>query len=211
MKLKSVPTNYLNKSVTEKRFINDKVGHGMFATQYIHEGSVIMEYSQEVVLDQNKALNDEYKDYYFIFNGKAIRPTDITAPGPHLINHRCKPNCSFFDTDNGVYVVSTKPILKGEELTIYYGWLRRVAPPCYCSTSGCPGTIGYKTDNNRTQEQGFELFKHAVHVLNNVEAAMIVKQAFRLDMQFCHNRTYETYQSQIDRLIKLRDKALRLI
>lgn len=137
--------NYLNEFVVEKKFINDKVGNGMFATRKLLPGDIILEYSKEVEIDFEKD-SDSFEDYCVGINGKAYRPIDITTTGAYLINHSCDPNAMFFHSTNNnrCFVVVYNTIQAGEEITVHYGWHRENPPQCFCNSKICSGIIGMK-------------------------------------------------------------------
>ena len=70
------------------------------------------------------------------------------------INHDCYPNCQFQYEDGKIYVVTMKPILKGEELTVDYSWPADVAIPCGCGHKRCRGFIVAKEELHLVKANG---------------------------------------------------------
>ena len=108
-------------------------GKGLFASQKIKKGSVIIEYIGELI-DEAEYLRryDQYKsqsfhhDYFASLNENQI--LDATRLGNHgrFGNHSCDPN-AFFDTialkDSNVevlFIFASKNIKEGEEITLSY-------------------------------------------------------------------------------------------
>jgi hypothetical protein len=75
-----------------------------------------------------------------------IIPVDVDAPGVHLINHSCHPNCSMYRYYGHTLFYVLRNIEPHEELTISYH-----LPPsigctpcqhvCYCGSETCTGTM----------------------------------------------------------------------
>ena len=63
--------------------------------------------------------------------------------GKASINHSCDPNCQTEQFGNTIWIVSSKDIQAGEELTYNYGYEVDDTPadPCHCGAHNCCGYI----------------------------------------------------------------------
>ncbi|HEX2672999.1 MAG TPA: SET domain-containing protein-lysine N-methyltransferase, partial [Polyangiaceae bacterium] len=62
-----------------------------------------------------------------------------------LCNHSCNPNAAIYSDREG-RIQCTRPILPGQEVTIFYGWVTQNEPerdPCLCGASRCRGFINF--------------------------------------------------------------------
>ncbi|HEX2868102.1 MAG TPA: SET domain-containing protein [Ignavibacteriales bacterium] len=107
-------------------------GNGLFATEDIAPGELVLIVAGEVI-DESEALRREAEDgnVYIFYNGDSF----IDAAGTDkikYINHSCLPNCEVQDRDEAsLNLVSVKPIKKGEEVTIDYGY-DEIYDQCNC-------------------------------------------------------------------------------
>ena len=70
---------------------------------------------------------------------------DTSVPGGWLCNHSCNPNAAIYSSGEG-RIQCTRPIVPGEEVTIFYGWVTRNEPErdrCRCGASSCRGFINF--------------------------------------------------------------------
>ena len=73
---------------------------------------------------------------------RAIRP-DPDKIGGHLANHSCNPNAKITELHReGLMIRATRPIQKGDEITIDYHWQKPAPVPCLCGSDPCTGNIG---------------------------------------------------------------------
>ena len=94
-----------------------------------------------------KTHPDEVKVGCAIFRGDALQSCVV-------IQHSCEPNCGLVHT-NTVELASTRPIAKGETLTIDYASVRDPAMPdfrCSCGAPSCRGIIRAETYKVRSRE-----------------------------------------------------------
>ena len=131
-------------------------GRGVFATETIRRGTLIVEYKGQRT-SYEKALLRSYSDpedsaHTFLFELDDGRVIDAGVRGnaARWINHSCSPNCETFEDDDGrVYVAARRTIREGEELSYDYrlvidgkvGKRMRRAYSCRCGARRCRGTM----------------------------------------------------------------------
>jgi hypothetical protein len=122
-------------------------GRGIFATKTIRAGMVIGDYIGTVI---NNAVDDtREKDglYLMYYHDRAsIYPTDLQAPGIHLMNHSCMPNCWLYTYKGHTLFFTLRTIFPGEELTADYllspeEYCKQCTHQCFCDTLLCRGTM----------------------------------------------------------------------
>jgi uncharacterized protein len=144
------------KRKTRKRAVQVEVrksgvhGRGVYATQFIPEGTRIIEYTGERV-SWEAAPNDENDPHTFNFgldNGEVINP-EIGGNDARWINHSCNPNCEATEEDDRIFIDAMRDIQPGEEL--FYDYALEIDEPiteeskkkyaCHCGSSKCRGTM----------------------------------------------------------------------
>jgi hypothetical protein len=114
---------------TELRFINNEIGHGVVATQFIPAGTitwVLDKLDREFTTEQFREMNPLYKDiletYSFRNNlGNLILCWDLGR----YVNHSFKSNCLSTAYD---FEIAIRDIQIGEQLTDDYGYLNITTP-----------------------------------------------------------------------------------
>ena len=114
---------------TELRFINDEVGYGVVATQFIPKGSITWAYDQldrSFTPAQVHAMDDVYKNilhkYCYRDNqGNQVFCWDISR----FVNHSFHSNCISTAYN---FELAVRDIYPGEELTDDYGYLNCSEP-----------------------------------------------------------------------------------
>lgn len=107
---------------TELKYINDVVGHGVFARKFIPKGTITyvkdsleIEISPEEYLAHPKAVQDIIEKYSFVDpNGYRIVSWDIAK----YVNHCC--NCNTMSSGYG-FEIAIRDIQPGEQITDEYG------------------------------------------------------------------------------------------
>ena len=119
------------------------VGKGLFAKKRFQASNIIGEIEGELIDDPNYGSN-----YCLdIEDGRMLEP----QPPFRYVNHSCEPNCYFdiFDValdgtsplTRRVFLIASREIKPGEELTIDYNWPSDAAIPCRCRAPSCRGWI----------------------------------------------------------------------
>ncbi len=91
-----------------------KKGRGVFARLPIPAGTIIGDYTGRLVTEKeaeelekkygNSCYSMDYND-----NGISIFPLEVKAPGIHLLNHSCSPNCdTYFYYGHTLFFCRTK-------------------------------------------------------------------------------------------------------
>lgn len=130
-------------------------GRGMFATRKIPAEMTVIEYvGKRIKKDaSNEKGNRHYEKalktgggavYIFVINDDYDMDGSYKWNTARLINHSCDPNCEAqIDEEERIWVVTTKKIAKGEELTFNYGFDLEdyECHPCCCGSNNCVGFI----------------------------------------------------------------------
>jgi SET domain-containing protein len=130
-------------------------GRGAFALRRIRRGTRIIEYTGEIITDEeaDRRYDDEKmaRHHTFLFAVDVNHVIDGAVKGNDaaFINHSCEPNCEAVIEDNRVYIDALRTIQPGEELLYDYQYERDGVPDaswdrlyaCYCGTPSCRGTI----------------------------------------------------------------------
>jgi len=130
-------------------------GRGAFATRRIRRGTRIIEYTGEIITDDeaDRRYDDEKMDRHhtFLFAVDVNHVIDGARKGnvARYINHSCDPNCEAVIEENRVYIDALRTIQPGEELLYDYQYERDGDPEpswdrlyaCECGAPNCRGTI----------------------------------------------------------------------
>jgi SET domain-containing protein len=129
---------------------SDVHGRGVYAMEFIPEGTRIIEYAGERT-SWEAAPNDENDPHTFNFgldNGQVINP-QIGGNDARWINHSCDPNCEANEEDDRIFIDAMRDIQPSEELFYDYGL--EIDEPiteeskkkyaCQCGSSKCRGTM----------------------------------------------------------------------
>ncbi len=124
---------------TRIHYINDQMGYGVFATQFIPEGTITyikdsleLEISPEAYAGYPPALQDTVEKYSFIDDrGYRIVSWDFAK----YVNHCC--SCNTMSTGYG-FEIAIRDIQPGEQLTDEYGLFNlEYEMPLDCHIPGC--------------------------------------------------------------------------
>ena len=169
-------------------------GRGMVATVDIPDEATIIEYVGELVdKDESNRRGEELAAqsketggaavYLFVVNDEFDSDGNVEYNTARLINHSCDPNCEAqIDDDERIWIVATKDIPKGAELTFNYGFDLDdyKEHPCRCGAKRC---VGYICGEEYWNELKKKLKKKAAaaHLylypiaINNAATAAIIK------------------------------------
>ncbi len=130
-------------------------GRGVFATQALRRGEVVIEYRGELI-DWDEAMRRHPHDpaqpdhtfYFHIEDGRVI-DANVGGNAARWINHSCDPNCEADEVDGRVHIKALRAIRVGEELSYDYGLSvdERYTPAvkrrfaCHCGAPQCRGTM----------------------------------------------------------------------
>lgn len=130
---------------TEIKFINDTVGYGVFATDFIPEGTITyVKDSLEIVITPDDYLKHtpemrEAIDKYSYIDAKGDRI--VSWDFAKYVNHCCK--CNTISTGYG-FEVAIRDIYPGEQITDEYGIFNSdVEFDLICAEEGCRKKITF--------------------------------------------------------------------
>ena len=142
-------------------------GRGAFALRTIRKGTRIIEYTGEIITDDeaDRRYDDEKmaRHHTFLFAVDVNHVIDGARKGnaARFINHSCEPNCEAVIEENRVYIDALRTIRAGEELLYDYQYERDGVPDeswdrlyaCHCGTPSCRGTILKPEKKTRTKRR----------------------------------------------------------
>ena len=117
-------------------------GTGAFARRKIRSGTKIIEYIGEKLTKKEAVRQLELDNGYIFTIDEDYDLNGAVDWNPaRFINHGCEPNCEAVDYDGHIWIVATRTIHPGEELTYNYGydledWQEH---PCQCRARTCLG------------------------------------------------------------------------
>ncbi len=172
---------------TELKFINDNVGHGIFATADIPKGTIVyvkdkldIELSRiayDAMDEKHKKLVDKFA--YIDENGKRI----IAWDNAKYVNHRC--DCNTISTGYG-FEIAIKDILKGEEITDEYGLFNLpYSMALNCNCRNCRKVI-FTTDIEKYADKWDQLIIEAMKLMNVVAQPLIDFMDFETKKEIKH-------------------------
>jgi SET domain-containing protein len=120
-------------------------GWGVFAGQDIPKDARIVEYKGELVSQREAARReDRYiprgRIWIFNINTRWARDAGIGGNIARYVNHRCHPNCYIDVTGHHIWILASRRIRKGEELTYDYNTEGAAGIECRCRP-GCRRVI----------------------------------------------------------------------
>jgi len=169
------------------RLINTfKKGWGIEAAHFITKGSLIGEYTGEVMTEEmckeRMELTKDEKHKYFMTLGNS-EAIDASRKGSILrfCNHSCEPNCETqkwtIGGERRIGLFALTDIEKGTEITFDYQFERCGAEEvqCLCNTPSCKGVLGggkkesdKENDPNRPFEEYANLCSRACDPFTNI-------------------------------------------
>jgi SET domain-containing protein len=118
-------------------------GKGLFARRDIAAGLRLIQYvGRRIPKQRAGGLCRQHNRYIFSLNETDDLDGKVSWNPARLINHSCEPNCDAeLDDGDRIWIVSRRPIQRGQELTYNYGYDLRdfMNYPCRCGTAACLG------------------------------------------------------------------------
>ena len=115
---------------------------GCYTLQKIRKGTPVVEYDGPRF--SKEEADERYQDRFITYlfstgNGEVIDGFGTAM----FINHSCDPNCETENIDGRIWVVATRDIAAGEELTYEYNLHDSDDDDadCHCGTQKCRGTM----------------------------------------------------------------------
>lgn len=112
-------------------------GWGVYAAQPIEEDARIVEYKGELV-SQAEGWRREcrylprHRIWIFNINQRWVRDAGVGGNIARYINHACRPNCYVDIVGHTIWILASRRIRKGEELTYDYNTDSAANIPCRC-------------------------------------------------------------------------------
>jgi uncharacterized protein len=120
-------------------------GRGVFAAVRIRKATRVVEYTGEVVTEEEATRRIARRTRVFLFDLRdgTFIDGDPNAPGS-CVNHCCEPNCYTQQVGRRVFIVAARSIEPGEELTYDYSIEPGLTRRCSCGAAKCRGTLNKK-------------------------------------------------------------------
>jgi SET domain-containing protein len=125
-------------------------GRGVFATERIRKATRIVEYTGEIVEEEEATRRAFSRKVVLLFDlgdGSYI-DGDPNAPGP-CVNHSCDPNCFTTKAGRRIFIAALRRIEPGEELTYDYSIRKGITLECRCGAVNCRGTLNLAPKKGR--------------------------------------------------------------
>lgn len=147
-------------------------GQGLFARDFIPQGTRIIEYVGERITKAEAQRREDARlarlaaggdgcVYVFELNRRHDIDGRVRWNPARRINHSCAPNCESQSIRGRIWIVAARDIAPGEELTYDYGfsYSEYRAHPCRCGAAECPGFIVAKGQRWRVRRAGSGISK----------------------------------------------------
>ena len=118
-------------------------GTGAFAKTAICKGTRLLEYlGEKITKGESLRRCEQNNAYIFTLNDQQDLDGNVPWNPARFINHSCAPNCEAEKDDDRIWVIATRDIQAGEEITFNYGYdlVDYKDSPCLC---GAPNCVGY--------------------------------------------------------------------
>ena len=112
-------------------------GWGVFAGRTIPKGHRIIEYKGALISQpEARQREDRYlprhRIWVFDINRRWARDAGVGGNAARYVNHACRPNCHIEIHGLEIWIVASRNIRKGEELTYDYNTGGTAGIPCRC-------------------------------------------------------------------------------
>jgi SET domain-containing protein len=118
-------------------------GLGGFAKAGIGKGTRIIEYvGERISKSESLSRCEKNNEYIFSLSEEEDLDGNVAWNPARFFNHSCEPNCEAELEDGRIWIVATRDIRAGEEITFNYGYdlVDYRDYPCRC---GAPNCVGY--------------------------------------------------------------------
>lgn len=117
-------------------------GVGVYTTAPIATSTRVLEYTGERIrADSTDGMYDDVTYLFGLDGGKTVIDGFGMAA---FVNHSCDANCETDQIDGKIWIISTRDIQAGEELSYDYN-IYDTDPgeevPCHCGAANCRGTM----------------------------------------------------------------------
>jgi hypothetical protein len=136
-------------SLSPVEFRESKIaGRGVFARRDFRPGDFIVAYApkqKKVDVRDPEAIAAAETKLTLLSEGRFVIIPDTRVSGGWLCNHSCAPNAAIFSDGEG-RIQCTRAISRGDEVTIFYGWVSHNEPrrdPCRCGSPRCRKFINF--------------------------------------------------------------------
>jgi hypothetical protein len=154
---------------TEVRWVNDIVGHGLYATAAISAGTITYAWDPlelEIWPDDARLTDPTILhtiERYSYIDGRGVRI--LSWDNAKYVNHSCNPNS--LSTGYG-FEIAIRDIAKGEQITDDYGLFNLPTPmEINCGEKGCRGRVTGE-DLDRYWEEWDQLVRPAIDRFHSV-------------------------------------------
>jgi SET domain-containing protein len=117
-------------------------GTGGFARENIAAGSRIIEYlGEKITKQQSLARCERSNEYIFAIDDTHDLNGNVSWNPARFLNHSCEPNCEAQFVDGRIWIIASRDIRAGDELTFNYSYdLEDYREhPCQCGAKSCVG------------------------------------------------------------------------
>ena len=118
-------------------------GTGGFAKLDLPKGTRLLEYLGERISKRESLCRcEQNNEYIFTLNDQEDLDGNVAWNPARLINHSCAPNCEAEKAADHIWIIATRDLRAGEEITFNYGYdlVDYKDYPCRC---GSPNCVGY--------------------------------------------------------------------
>jgi SET domain-containing protein len=119
-------------------------GTGGFAAFHIPAGARVIEYIGRRIDKQESLRQCELGNpYIFSITDEYDLDGNVDWNPARLLNHSCTPNCAAEEADGRIWIVASRDIKAGEEITFNYNFDLEAYQehPCQCGSTDCVGYI----------------------------------------------------------------------